>query len=68
MGYQTGFYYGGGLNFANLNSYFMNAGIEKIVIKKVFPGKIVNLKWGVNDVYVFTRLSEGLDFSTLFFR
>ncbi|MDM7988822.1 MAG: sulfatase-like hydrolase/transferase [Smithella sp.] len=61
MGYQTGFYYGGDLNFANLNAYFMNAGMEKIVTKKDFPGKLDNSKWGVADGYVFARLFEDLN-------
>ena len=61
MGYQTGFYYGGDLNFANLNSYFMNAGIDKIVTKKDFPDKLDDSKWGVADGYVLTRLAHDLD-------
>lgn len=60
-GYRTGFYYGGDLNFANLNSYFMNAGTDNIVTKKDFPRKYDNSKWGVADRYVFSRFAEDLD-------
>jgi len=61
LGYRTGFYYGGDLNFANLRSYFMNAGTDNIVTKKDFPRKYDNSKWGVADRYVFSRFAEDLD-------
>lgn len=54
--YQTAFYYGGDINFANMKSYLLQSGIEKIIDKNDFPSEQFNAKWGVHDHFVFDKL------------
>lgn len=55
-GYKTGFYYGGEINFANMNSYFVSGGYEKLVTMHDFPNSDITTKWGAHDQVVFNRL------------
>ena len=55
-GYQTALYYGGDINFANMKSYLLQTGTEKIVDKRDFPPSQFNAKWGVHDHFVFDKL------------
>ena len=59
-GYSSSFYYGGESEFANIKSYLLNTGFEKIVDIKDFPASYRGKKWGVPDHYVFERLNEDL--------
>jgi len=59
-GYSTAFYYGGDLNFANMRSYFMNGGFQKLVTVDDFPSAYNESKWGVNDQHLFDRLVTDL--------
>jgi phosphoglycerol transferase MdoB-like AlkP superfamily enzyme len=54
-GYQTSFYYGGEIEFANMKTYLVNSGFEKIIDKKDFDPKYMNSKWGAHDEYVFEK-------------
>ncbi|MDQ4140204.1 MAG: LTA synthase family protein, partial [Bacteroidota bacterium] len=71
-GYQTSYYYGGELAFANIKSYLLNAGYERLVSKFDFPSKTYNSKWGVHDHVLLNRWISDLKtekqpfFSTLF--
>jgi phosphoglycerol transferase MdoB-like AlkP superfamily enzyme len=71
-GYKTSFYYGGEAEFANIKSYLLNSGFEKIVAKENFPPESWNSKWGAHDEVVFEKLLNDLKgkkdsfFSTLF--
>lgn len=56
INYQTSFYYGGDINFANMKSYLLQSGMEKIIDKNDFPSEQFNAKWGVHDHFVFDKL------------
>ncbi len=59
-GYETYFYYGGDLDFANMRSYFINAGVENLITIDHFDDKLNNSKWGVHDEHLFNYLYEDL--------
>lgn len=71
-GWQTSFYYGGETEFANMKSYFLQQGFNRIVDIDDFDAKDMNSKWGAHDHVVFNRLLNDLDkekepfFSTMF--
>jgi len=71
-GYFTSFYYGGETEFANMKSYFLQQGFDKIIDKNAFASEDMNSKWGAHDHVVLTRLLNDLDvqkqpfFTTLF--
>ncbi|SDH18049.1 Phosphoglycerol transferase MdoB [Dyadobacter soli] len=71
-GWQTSFYYGGETEFANMKSYFLQQGFDRIVDINDFDSKDMNSKWGAHDHVVFKRLMQDLDqekqpfFSTMF--
>jgi phosphoglycerol transferase MdoB-like AlkP superfamily enzyme len=54
-GYQSSFYYGGEIEFANMKSYLLNTHFEKIIDKYSFKGNELNSKWGAHDEYVLKR-------------
>ena len=54
-GYKTSYYYGGDINFTNLNAYLVATGYEKIIKDTDFPVVKRLSKWGVHDEYVFER-------------
>jgi len=70
--YHTSFYYGGETEFANMKSYLMQQGFDRIVDKHNFSSDQMNSKWGAHDHVVFNRLLNDLDeekkpfFSTIF--
>lgn len=72
FGYSTGFYYGGEINFANMNSYFVSGGYDKLVTLDHFESSDLNSKWGAHDHVVFDKLYNDLQstkepfFRTLF--
>ncbi|MFK8006586.1 MAG: LTA synthase family protein [Saprospiraceae bacterium] len=60
INYRTSFYYGGDINFANMKSYLLQAGMEKIIDKNDFPSEQFNAKWGVHDHFVFDKLMDDI--------
>ena len=56
--YNTSFYYGGDINFANMKSYLLQSGVEKILDKSDFPSEKYNAKWGVHDHFLFEKVLE----------
>ncbi|MEP6615991.1 MAG: LTA synthase family protein [Ginsengibacter sp.] len=72
QGYHTSYYYGGELSFANIKSYLLNSGVEKLVSKYDFDQNDYNSKWGVHDHILLNRFLQDLSlekepfFSTLF--
>ena len=62
-GYQTGFYYGGDINFANFKSYFSNPFVHKLITKTDFPPTDQIQKWGVPDGTLFNLLKSDIDAS-----
>ncbi len=71
-GYQTSYYYGGELAFANIKSYLLTAGYDKLVGKADFPAQNYTSKWGVHDHILLKRVQQDLEkttepfFSTVF--
>ncbi|MEO6683095.1 MAG: sulfatase-like hydrolase/transferase [Ginsengibacter sp.] len=59
-GYTTSFTYGGELEFANIKSYLLNTGFDKLIDKYSFPISQRTTSWGVHDEYVFNRFSKEL--------
>ncbi|MGY0407070.1 MAG: LTA synthase family protein [Polaribacter sp.] len=60
LGYKTTFYYGGDLNFGNMNTYLRNAGIRHFVDGDNFDKKDWNSKWGAYDDVFMKRLAKDL--------
>ncbi|MBP9083246.1 MAG: sulfatase-like hydrolase/transferase [Bacteroidia bacterium] len=48
-GYQTSFYYGGELGFANMYNYLSVTGFKTITGKEAFEDDVMNSKWGAHD-------------------
>lgn len=59
--YQTTYYYGGDVNFANMRSYLLNSGFDRIVSQDMFPKEYMNSKWGVHDEHMFKYLMNDID-------
>ncbi|MBW7468987.1 phosphoglycerol transferase MdoB-like AlkP superfamily enzyme [Pontibacter aydingkolensis] len=59
-GYRTSYYYGGELEFANIKSYLLNGGYNKLVDKYDFDPSTYNSKWGAHDHVLFERVIEEL--------
>ena len=49
QGYNSAFWYGGEINFANFNSYIINSGFGQMVTMDDFSPEFYNSKWGVHD-------------------
>lgn len=70
--YHTSFYYGGETEFANIKSYLLQQGYERIVDGHLFSPDQMNSKWGAQDHVVLNRLLTDLNkektpfFSTIF--
>ncbi len=60
QGYQSSFYYGGEIEFANMKSYLLNTQFGKIIDKNNFDKSQLNSKWGAHDEYVFLKQLDGL--------
>lgn len=60
LGYTTSFYYGGDLNFGNMNTYLRNAGINHIFDGSEFEDKDWNSKWGAYDDVFMQRFAKDL--------
>jgi phosphoglycerol transferase MdoB-like AlkP superfamily enzyme len=58
--YNTSFYYGGELEFANMKTYLMGSGFQRFVSKSDFESKDQNSKWGAHDGVVMNKLSREL--------
>jgi phosphoglycerol transferase MdoB-like AlkP superfamily enzyme len=58
--YETYFYYGGDIEFANYQSYMINAGFDKLISLKDFPENQRICSWGVPDQYLFQKVYHDL--------
>lgn len=61
QGYETAFYYGGEIDFANMRSYFLQAKTDRLISKLDFSFKDNNSKWGVHDHIVLNRMMKDLN-------
>lgn len=59
-GYTTEYYYGGDINFTNLNAYLVSGGFDRITSDVDFPISERLSKWGAHDEVVFRRVLEEL--------
>lgn len=59
-GYSSSFWYGGEINFANFNSFVINAGFKDIVTMKNFDPVNYNSKWGVHDNVLLETLADSM--------
>lgn len=59
-GYRTAFYYGGEPEFANIKSYLLSSGYQRLITKNDFQEKDWNSKWGAHDGVVYDRLLNDL--------
>ncbi|MBN2862757.1 MAG: LTA synthase family protein [Bacteroidales bacterium] len=58
--YNTSFWYGGEINFANFNSYVLNSGFGQIVTMDDFDPRFYNSKWGVHDHILLNTLMDSM--------
>lgn len=56
VNYETGFYYGGEAEFANMKSYLLNGQFSKLITKSDFKKEDLSSKWGAFDHVVFEKL------------
>lgn len=59
-GYNSSFWYGGEINFANFNSFVIGSGFRDIITKNNFDPVNYNSKWGVHDHVVFNALEDSM--------
>lgn len=59
-GYRSTFYYGGDVNYSNMQSYLIGTGYKDIVCDKDFPKEELTGKWGAHDQYVYTRMLKDI--------
>jgi phosphoglycerol transferase MdoB-like AlkP superfamily enzyme len=57
-GYNTGYIYGGELEFANMRSYMNYNGFDEVQGKFDFPKESWGAKWGAHDQFTYNRLLE----------
>jgi len=57
--YQTAFYYGGEIEFANMRSYFVK-NFDTVISEENFDKKDITSSWGVPDHILLKRFSDDL--------
>jgi phosphoglycerol transferase MdoB-like AlkP superfamily enzyme len=60
QGYNSSFWYGGEINFANFNSFVIGSGFRQIITKNNFAPENYNSKWGVHDHVLFKALQDSM--------
>jgi phosphoglycerol transferase MdoB-like AlkP superfamily enzyme len=60
QGYNSSFWYGGEINFANFNSFVIGSGFRQIITKSNFAPENYNSKWGVHDHVMFKALEDSM--------
>jgi phosphoglycerol transferase MdoB-like AlkP superfamily enzyme len=63
-GYNSAFWYGGEINFANFNSFVIGSGFRSIITKNNFSPENYNSKWGVHDHVMFKALEDSMKIVT----
>ena len=59
-GYNSSFWYGGEINFANFNSFVIGSGFRDIITKDNFNPADYNSKWGVHDHILFRTIQDSM--------
>lgn len=60
-GYKNSFYYGGDINFTNLNSFLVMSGYEKIISDADFTKEQKQSKWGAYDHVFFDYVANDFE-------
>lgn len=60
QGYSSSFWYGGEINFANFNSFVINAGFSQVITMDNFSPEFYNSKWGVHDHILLGALRDSM--------
>ncbi|MDX9724773.1 MAG: sulfatase-like hydrolase/transferase [Bacteroidales bacterium] len=60
FGYNTSFWYGGDINFANFKSFVIASGFSEIVTMENFDPDDFNSKWGVHDDVFMKALRDSM--------
>jgi phosphoglycerol transferase MdoB-like AlkP superfamily enzyme len=60
LGYDSEFWYGGEINFANFHSYVINSGFKKIIAEDNFISVSGISEWGVPDHVLFAALRDSM--------
>lgn len=60
VGYSTAYYHGGELAFANMKSYLVTAGYERLTERTDFAPADQNSKWGAHDHVLLNRMLREL--------
>ncbi len=60
-GYKNSFYYGGDINFTNMNAFLVMADYEKIICDADFSRNQKQSKWGAYDHVLFDRLAKDFE-------
>jgi len=60
-GYNSAFWYGGEINFANLNSFVIGSGFLSIITENNFDPENYNSEWGVHDHVLFKALEDSME-------
>ncbi len=63
-GYDSRYYYGGDINFTNMQAYLISGGFGHIVCDKDFSVSQKTGKWGAHDSYVFDKVVEEMKADT----
>jgi phosphoglycerol transferase MdoB-like AlkP superfamily enzyme len=59
--YNSSFWYGGDINFANFNSFVIESGFRQIITMENFNPSDYNSKWGVHDHILFEALKDSME-------
>jgi phosphoglycerol transferase MdoB-like AlkP superfamily enzyme len=60
LNYNTSFWYGGDINFANFNSFLISSGFRQIITMDNFNPSDYNSKWGVHDHVFLKALQDSM--------
>ncbi len=60
LNYNTSFWYGGDINFANFNSFLISSGFRQIITMDNFDPSDYNSKWGVHDHVFLKALQDSM--------
>lgn len=60
-GYKNSFYYGGDINFTNMNSFLVMSGYEKIICDANFTKEQKQSKWGAYDHVLFDYVANDFE-------
>lgn len=65
-GYRTAFYYAGDLNFGGFRA-FTTSNFQRLITENDFSGESIKnrMKWGVHDQYLFDKLFDDIQKSSL---